>query len=65
MTLLAESVPERQFPDWSMGFRDLDATDARASPGYSQFLNTPLTDPEFFSDPARCQKLLTTFKRTM
>ncbi len=50
MTLLGESVPERQFPDWSMGFRDLDATDARSSPGYSQFLNTPLTDSEFFSD---------------
>ena len=65
MTLLAESVPERQFPDWSMGFRDLNAPEARSIPGYSEFLNTPLTDTVFSSDPARCQKLLTTFKRTM
>ena len=65
MTLLAESVPERQFPDWSMGFRDLNSPEARSTPGYSQFLNTPLTDTVFSSEPARCQKLLTTFKRWM
>lgn len=65
MTLLAESVAERQFPDWSMGFRDLNAPEARSTPGYSQFLNTALTDTVFSSDPARCQKLLTTFRRTM
>ena len=65
MTLLAGSVPERQFPDWSMGFRDLNAPEAGSIPGYSQFLNTPLTDTVFSSDPALCQKLLTTFRRTM
>ena len=65
MTLLEGSVPERQFPDFSMGFRDLNAPEARSIPGYSQFLNIPLTDTVFSSDPAQCQKLLTTFRRTM
>ncbi len=55
----------RQFPDWSMGFRDLDSPEVRAEPGYSEFLNTPLTGQEFSGDPSRAQKLLLTFKRTM
>jgi hypothetical protein len=43
----------------------LNAANVRPLPGYSQFLNTPLTGAEFSSDPTRCQKLLTTFKRSM
>jgi hypothetical protein len=65
ITLLQGPVAERQFPEWSMGFRDLNAPDVLASMGYSQFLNTPLTGTEFSSNPALCQKLLTTFKRNM
>ncbi|MEO8257029.1 MAG: BLUF domain-containing protein [Acidobacteriota bacterium] len=64
-TLWQGTVPERQFPDWSMGFRDLNASDVHAIPGYTQFLNTPLTGQEFSSDPTRCQRLLTTFKKSM
>lgn len=56
---------ERQFPNWSMGFRDLHSPEARAIPGYSEFLNTPLTGQEFSGDPTRAQKLLLTFKKTM
>ncbi len=65
LVLLQGPLAERQFPDWSMGFRDLKAADVLAMPGYSEFLNTPLTDPCFSSDPTRCQKLLTTFKKSM
>ena len=64
-TLLQGSVEKRQFPDWSMGFRDLRGSDLRATAGYSEFLNTPLTGQEFSSDPTRCQRLLTTFKKSM
>ena len=63
-TLLQGPVDERQFPAWSMGFRDLRAG-GDAPPGYSQFLNTPLTGEEFATDLTRCQKLLTTFKKSM
>jgi hypothetical protein len=65
LTLAQGNVAERQFPDWSMGFRDLTSADVRATPGYNEFLNTPLTGQEFSSDPTRCQKLLTTFKQSM
>jgi hypothetical protein len=65
ITLLQGFVDERQFPDWSMGFRDLNSPEIRATQSYSEFLNTPLTGQEFSGDPSRSQKLLLTFKRTM
>ncbi len=65
LTLTQGPVEERQFPEWSMGFQDLRAGDVQATAGYSEFMNTPLTDHEFSSDPTRCQKLLTTFKKSM
>jgi hypothetical protein len=65
LTLTQGQLPQRQFQDWSMGFRDLQTTEARSTPGYSEFLNTPLTGGEFSSDPSRCQRLLITFKNKM
>jgi hypothetical protein len=65
ITLQEGFAEGRQFPDWSMGFRDLDSPEARSDPGYSEFLNAPLTGREFSGDPSRAQKFLITFKRTM
>jgi Sensors of blue-light using FAD len=65
ITLREDSTEGRQFPGWSMGFRDLQSREARDVPGYSEFMNTPLTGREFSEDPTRAQKLLLTFKKTM
>ena len=65
ITLQEGFTEGRQFPDWSMGFRDLNAPEERSTPGYSEFLNAPLTGREFSGDPSRAQKLLLTFKRSM
>jgi hypothetical protein len=65
LTLLEGPLAERQFPDFSMAFRDLNAADVRTTPGYSAFLNTPLTGEEFSGNPSRAQSLLMTFKREM
>lgn len=56
---------ERWFAGWSMGFRDLGSEGAPEVPGYSEFLNVPLTNQEFGPDPTRAQKLLLAFKRSM
>jgi hypothetical protein len=61
ITLLRGMTPGRQFPEWSMGFRDL-GSDLDNPEGYSEFLNIPLTGKEFKSDPSKAQKLLLTFK---
>ena len=65
MVLQQGYLKERQFPEWSMGFRDLDSPEVRDTLGYSEFLNTPLTGQEFSADPTRSQKLLLTFKKNM
>lgn len=59
------TLEERQFPGWSMGYRDLESQEARSSSNYSEFLNTPLTGQEFAGNPGRSQKLLLSFKRNM
>ena len=65
LILLRGTSEERLFPNWTMGFRDLADANATKTPGYNDFMNTPLTDAEFFRDPNRCLKLLLLFKKNM
>jgi hypothetical protein len=65
ITLLSESIPERRFPGWSMSLRDLASPEVRSTPGFSEFLNTPLTGQEFSSQPRACERLLLSFKKAM
>ena len=62
---LLELHTERRFPDWSMGFRDLNDPEIRDVPGYSEFLNEPLDSDRFKSDPSRSIRLLEVFHRNM
>lgn len=63
ITLLQGELAEREFPDWSMAFRDMSK--ANVLSGYSEFLNSSRTDVGFKSDPMRCRRLLMTFKKNM
>ena len=56
---------ERRFDGWSMAFRDLGDPALRDTPGYSEFLNAPLTADAFGSDPSASERLLLVFKRGM
>ena len=63
--LLKGAVQERRFSDWSMAFRDLNLPDHQEVPGFSEFLNTPVTGKEFDDDPEQCEKLLLLFKKNL
>jgi len=65
MIIVQEYIEQRQFADWSMAFPDLDRTEGQNVPGYSEFLNTPLTGAEFAANPSRCEKLLLLFKKNI
>jgi hypothetical protein len=65
ITLLQSPIDERQFPNWSMSFRDLTGFKPVGNGAYNEFLNTPLTGEEFSGNPSRAQKLLTMFKLKM
>ena len=57
ITLLKGQQKERQFPNWSMGFRNLNEPSLRDNPAYNEFMNTPFTGSEYAADPTRCRKL--------
>lgn len=59
------NIPRRDFPRWSMAYRNLDGPASRQLAGYSDFLNAPLTGAEFAGDPSRCQRLLLIFKENL
>ncbi len=61
MTLIEGDCDARQFPYWYMGFRNLDREETKNTPGYTEFLNTPLSTG-LATDPTVCQRLLQLFK---
>lgn len=39
-TALRDEIEQREYPDWSMGFKLLDAKAAASVPGYNDYLST-------------------------
>lgn len=62
MVLLEEDTDERLFSEWSMGFRDLSDPALQDLPGFSPFMNRPLTIASFQNDPAEAMLLLELFR---
>jgi hypothetical protein len=63
--LLTGEREDRRFDGWSMGFRDLGDVAPSDTPGFSEFLNTPLTATAFGENPSASERLLLVFKRHM
>ena len=58
-------IAARTFPDWSMGFRNLDDPEVQRMPGYSQYMNR-LADPlELARDRGSSWALLRLFRDRM
>ena len=62
LTLVAMPIAARQFPDWSMGFKNLDGTNVTPIPGYTPNPNLPAPDNEFSWQASVAMSLLATFK---
>jgi hypothetical protein len=65
ITLLEERTDKCQFPDWKMGFRDLQSPRSEHPLGFSEFLNTSLGSDEFVKDPTKCYRFMMTFKKSL
>jgi hypothetical protein len=63
--LMEEEIPGREFGDWSMGFIRLSAETAAEIPGYSDFLDIPLTSDQFANDPSKSLRFLLIFKKSV
>jgi hypothetical protein len=65
IVLLHEDHAEREFNQWAMGFKKLDSDASLEVPGYSDFLDLPLTSEQFLLNPSKALKLLLNFKKVM
>ena len=57
-----EETDERLFQDWAMGFRDLNDPEVQTTPGYTQYMNTPLVAEQLAKHPSTALQLLEMFK---
>ena len=55
-------IVDRDFPDWQMGFRNLDGTDLGEVLGYSEFMEAPDVVRGFFENLTTAKKLLLLFR---
>jgi hypothetical protein len=62
--VLEEEKQNRDFSGWSMGFQKLGPGTAQEIPGYSDFLDLPLTSREFTA-PSTSLRFLLIFKKSV
>ncbi len=60
LIMTKREVPERTFPEWSMGFRN--AAKLRGVPGVTTFLQEPTTPEALAAKPERARIILESFK---
>jgi hypothetical protein len=60
--ILKGPAKRREFPDWTMGFRNLDDDAIEQLEGFSTFIDSPLRSHTFKDDPALCRNFLMLFK---
>jgi len=65
ITMLQGEIEDRQFPTWSMGFRELTRDPGPIEDGYTHFMNSSPGDAQFSANPSRAQSLLLKFKQGM
>lgn len=66
VTLLSKDpIKSRQFPNWSMGFGNIDQMTVSELEGYTEFLNEDFTPDYFKAHPTRAYILLLNFKDIM
>lgn len=64
-TLIKFAIPARHFPDWSMGFADIDKVAAEDRAGFSPFLHASLDDRSYRDSPHQAMRLLERFRERM
>ena len=65
IVLLKKAIRERQFPHWSMAFKDLSELPPEDAAAFSPFLQGSAADEQFRSKSEACYKLLLRFKANL
>ena len=62
--LREEYIQHRNFPDWSMGFKNVDRLDPATLPGYTPFLDKEFSAEYFNADNVEAHMMLLAFKES-
>jgi hypothetical protein len=65
VTLVQEPIAARRFPDWFMGFTNLDEPGMVGRPGYREYVHTDLIPDAFADDITRALALMQVFQQPM
>jgi len=60
--LRSEYIRHRDFPDWAMGFTDVDVLDGETIPGFTRFLEHDFDSEYFSEDSVEAHAMLMAFK---
>lgn len=60
--IVSEYVQHRDFPDWTMGFTNIDTLDVSTVPAYTPFLEHDFGSEYFSKDSVEAHSLLLAFK---
>ena len=60
--LFEHQIEEREFPDWTMGFHNLDRENLESLRGYSDVMTSGQRARDLFNNPSRAKRLLLLFR---
>ena len=60
--LYRQTIEQRDFPDWSMGFQNLNSPDFEPPAGFSEFMDPDYSLDNFLGEPARAKQLMLFFR---
>ncbi|MDQ8184856.1 BLUF domain-containing protein [Pelagicoccus sp. SDUM812002] len=61
LTIFKRNIEEREFPDWSMAFRNLNDPETDKIPGFNEFLNLSFDPEDLQTDSSHVERLIGTF----
>lgn len=66
MIVISEGeVAQREFPQWSMGFKDMTGSKPALIPGFTAYMDTPNQDEAFLNQSVRYRELLEMFRSSL
>ena len=65
ITLLRDSIQTRTFSEWKMGFKDIGTITEEEKSALSDYLDLPLNDDRYVSNPNAAYIILESFKKTV
>ena len=61
IVLMDGPAARREFPDWTMGFKNLEDADVRHEPEFARLMKTLMRDDRFSTNPGLAIKMLLSF----